>query len=264
MNSQINDIYNNVDNKLDQQDSIIFNSNTEFGEFDIETLTVPVTFIVEPKQIYEETEVYLKVDDEIIILEKDMSTFMATHTFHLSDIEISPKIIIENDGLQSLTQDEGLHIFSLVDEIIPRLYPVSPFGFSVIAKADSDIIEYQSSGELYIDGNYADFETVKYVAYVDEIKVSETEIELTMFANGNPILPEYKTFELTQGQTLKTYIVAWDNLGLTHEYPIDHYVAGSNEKREYYYDVVKITSQDGRVIFDNTPTKKEKYEVTYS
>lgn len=263
LNNNISSIYTNVDDMLKEQASIIHSASVSFGEFDVDTITVPVNFTVAPKQVTDTMTVSLKFEDETVQLEKDDTTYIGSKIFNISENEINPDIIIEDNGTKTITQDNGLRIYDLCSEFIPRLYPVSPFDSSITTRPNSDIIEYQQTGELFIDGNYEDFEKVSYVTYIDGEKISEINIELSQFSAGEPIFPSDEILKLEKGQIIQTYVVALDNLGFTHQYPLEYYEAGSDEKREPYYDLVRITAENGEIIYDGIGNEKYAEEYGY-
>ncbi|MFI3227727.1 MAG: hypothetical protein R3Y09_10035 [Clostridia bacterium] len=269
LSNQISNIYTNVDEKLEEQASIIFSANTEFGEFDADTLTVPITFTVEPKQVNDSTSVSLKFDDETIMLEKGDTVYSGTKIFTLSGDEIYPNVIIKDGETQNVTQDRGLYLYNLVQEFIPRLYPDEFFGYGYSYVDDPDIIEFQQSGEMYIKGDCDGFESVKYVTYIDGKVAGEIEIDLSSYESGESIFLDFQPFELLSGQTIATSVVAVDKLGFIHEYPLNHHVVGSDEQHEPMYGAIKITTENGEVIYDSANDEKfaEEYgfynEVVY-
>lgn len=251
LNNQIASIYSNVDEKLEEQASIIHMASLELGAFDTETLTVPITFTVVPKVVTEDLTVSLAFDDETILLTKDDTTYFGTKIFTVTGHEISPTIILESQGSKSITQDDGLRVYSLVDEYIPRLYPMTPF-YETTVNAQADGVEYLQYGEMFFDGGSTNFASANFVTCIDDVKVSEIQIDLVAVQQEPVITLPEKTYELKNGQVLTTYVIAVDNLGLTHTYPQQHYVAGNEAQREPYYNAVKITTQNGEVVYDNT------------
>lgn len=53
LDNQINSIYQNVDQKLEAQASLIHNFSTKVGKLNSVTLTVPITFTIEPETVTE-------------------------------------------------------------------------------------------------------------------------------------------------------------------------------------------------------------------
>ena len=261
LSERINLVYSNVDEQLKEKASIIHDASFSFGEFDTDTITVPVNFTVSPKQVTDSMKVYLKLNDETIQLEKEDNSYKGTKIFNISENEINPDIIIEDNGIKTITEDDGLRIYNLVDEFIPRLYSMGPSNSSITTRPNSDVIEYQQARELFIDGNYEDFKKIQYVTYIDNKKVDEFKINLSKFNIGEPVFISDKTFKLEKGQILTNYVIALDNLGFTHYYPIDYYKAGSDLQREPYHDIVRITDKNGEIIYDST--ENGEYEEKY-
>ncbi len=251
LNNQIASIYSNVDEKLEEQASIIHMASLELGTFDTDTLTIPITFTVVPKVVTEDLTVSLGFDDETILLTKDDTTYSGTKICTLTGQDITPTIILESQGSKNITQDDGLCMDSLVDEYIPRLYVMTPF-YETTENALSDGVEYLQYGEMFFDGGWSDFASANFVTYIDDVKVDEIQIDLVAVQQALIFPLPDKTYELKNGQVLTTYIIAVDNLGLTHTYPQQYYVAGDDAQREPYYNAVKITTPNGEVVYDNT------------
>lgn len=49
--SQINSIYENIDNKLEKETSLIHKASVKVGSLDLDTITLPISITVEPKRI---------------------------------------------------------------------------------------------------------------------------------------------------------------------------------------------------------------------
>src|SRR5690554_5775434 len=75
MEDQINSIYQNVDAKLMEQNSIIKTAAFDIGNVDANSLEVPVTFSVIPKEVSVTTKVFLDFNGDIISLEKEGNTY---------------------------------------------------------------------------------------------------------------------------------------------------------------------------------------------
>ena len=85
LDNQISSIYQNVDQQLEAQASLILNSSTKVGKLNIATLTVPVTFTIEPKVITETMSVFLDFNGELVRLEKLELQYSTTKNLKISD-----------------------------------------------------------------------------------------------------------------------------------------------------------------------------------
>ncbi|WP_317853941.1 hypothetical protein [Chakrabartyella piscis] len=262
LNNNINNIYTDVDAKLAEKASIIHDVDVIFGAFDSDTLIIPITFVVQPKQVTDDMMVSLAFADETILLSKEDTTYSGTKAFALTGDEIFPTIIIEEDGVQRITQDNGLRLYGLVDELIPRLY-VNMLSSGSVISYTSDSVKYQQNGKFFIDGDLQDFASVRYVTYIDAEKINEVEIDLNEYNMGEYICPVDETFELTNGQIFATYVVAIDKFGLIHQYPLEYYVAGTDEYISSSYDIVRIFAPNGDIIYDTTAMYREEYLAAY-
>ena len=261
--TNIGTIYSEVEDMLKEQASIIHFASISIGKLDIDTLTVPVIFKVEPKKVTDSMSVSLKFSDKTTLLSKEDTIYSCTKVLDLTNDEIFPTIIIEDEGIKIITEDSTLCVYNLASELIPRLYTHSPFGPDITKKPNSDIVEYHQAGELFIDGKYECFKNAQYVTYIDGKKTNEITIDLSKLNMNASIFPSDEILTLEKGQIITTYVVALDNLGFTHHYPLERYEVGSDEQHEPYYDIVRVTAPNGKIIYDSTGNGKYAEEYGY-
>ena len=249
------DISENVKNILDRQASIIASCSYEIGTPDMEALTIPVSFRVQPKQLTDSTSVSLIFEDETLAMERNGSEFLLTHNFELSNV-LTPTIIVEDNGASQFEENRNLFVYGLKSYVFPETYP----NFNGSRGCMSRRPEYEISGTIYMD-NYSTevaangmniLEEAKYVIAVDGQVISEKEIDLKSsdIVFGVDIKEKWK---VKQGQTLSLNIIAVDSLGFTHEYPLISYTNGGGDNPVYGE---KITAPDGRVVWDDMDSSR--------
>lgn len=257
LESQINSIYQSVDEKLEEQASLIHSSNIMIEKLDAATLAVPVTFTIEPKSVTETMSVFLDFNDEIIQLEKQGLHYSITKNLKISD-NIFPKLIIDDNGVKSVEKHRDLNLSYIKENIFPNIYA----HFSGSSSYRSN--EYHENGSLNIDykpsSENNSFIDVKYVVKIDERIIKETPVELSTYdkSSGAFTLDIDDKYPMNEGQILTANVVAIDSLGFTHEYLVTHFIAGKNMQREPYFEQVKITGPNGEVVhlFDDESMKK--------
>lgn len=248
LGSQIASIYQNVDQKLKEQASLIYASSIRVGQLDVDALTVPVTFTVEPKSVTETMAVFLDFEGDIVRLKKEDLKYFVTKDFKISD-SIFSRAIIEDNGVKSVEESRGLSVSNVKEQIFPYVFA----RFNGESGYGSN--EYRTKGQLSIDykpsqsNNY--FVEIKYVAKVDGEVIKETDL---ISENRNAIIEPLSLdlddkYSLNKGQTFTSYITAVDNLGFIHEYLIMRYEAGSNMQREPYFEQEAIIAPGGEPVY---------------
>ncbi|HHX60008.1 MAG TPA: hypothetical protein GX707_04605 [Epulopiscium sp.] len=122
LQGNISEIYSNVDRKLEDYTSLVTNCGYKIGEFNLQTLKVPVTFKLQPKTLTETTTVFLRFSEEKIAMEKQDTEFVLTKDFAIMD-EIFPTIIIEDKEILQFEDHDYLRIYNIKDEVFSSLSP---------------------------------------------------------------------------------------------------------------------------------------------
>ncbi|MPM54381.1 hypothetical protein SDC9_101159 [bioreactor metagenome] len=251
--SQINDISNHVEQKLQEQASLILRASAQVGIPDADTLTVPVTFTVTPKTVTDTMSVSLDIDGELIPLERSGLEYSTTRAIGLSQ-KITPTIVIEEGGKKQVVENGALMLSNLKEMIFPDVYATFAGQYSYGSKA------YKQKGQLEIDCKPSQQNNnlieAKYIVKVDGKPVKETPVELgpepgpnDIFGGGRYGISIDDQYTLEDGQVLTGCVVAVDSLGFTHEYQVLHYVAGSDEQREPDFRQETITAPNGEIIY---------------
>ncbi len=248
LNSQINSIYQNVDQKLEAQASLIHNTSVKVGKLDVSTLTVPITFTIEPKTVTETMSVSLDFNGEIVRLEKSGLQYFALRNFKISD-SISPKIIMEDNGIKNVEEHQELNVSSIQEHVFPSLF--AHFSGQSSYRAN----KYHTKGKLDIDYKPSQennpFIDIKYVIKVDDEIINETPVvlEKESGSGGTFMLDIDDKYTINNGQILTSNVVAVDSLGFTHEYLVMHFAGGSNVQREPHFKQVNIIAPNGEIVY---------------
>ncbi len=242
----ISEIYSNVDRKLEEYTSLVTSSGYEIGEFNLQTLKVPVTFKLQPKTLTETTAVFLKFSEEKIPMEKQGTEFVLTKDFAIKD-EVSPTIIIEDKGVLQFEEHDYLRVYNIKDEVFSSLSPrfEGESGYSGQEPYDYRMKGNIAMGSSVINGHNS-FKDIKYIVTLDDEVIKTYQAGFVGIGN----IEINDNFKMETGQTLIGKVVATDGLNFTHEYLIMHYVAGEREQREHYYENEKIIAPNGTVIYD--------------
>lgn len=240
----ISEIYSNVDRKLEEYTSLVKSIGYEIGEFNLQTLKVPITFKLQPKTLTETTMVFLKFSEEKIPMERQGYEFVLTKAFAVKD-EVFPTIIIEDKGVLQFQEHDYLRVYHLKYEVFPTLTPHFEGQSRYSAQ---EPYYYRMEGNIAMDSSVVgdnSFKDIKYVVTLDDEVIKTYQADFV--GSGNIEINDNSKMET--GQTLIGKVVATDGLNFTHEYLIIRYVAGETEQRERYYENEKIIAPDGTVIY---------------
>lgn len=242
----ISEIYSNVDRKLEEYTSLVTSSGYEIGEFNLQTLKVPVTFKLQPKTLTETTAVFLKFSEEKIPMEKQGTEFVLTKDFAIKE-EVSPIIIIEDKGVLQFEEHDYLRVYNIKDEVFSSLSPRfdGESGYS-----GQEPYDYLMKGNIAMDSSiingHNSFKDIKYIVTLDDEVIKTYQAGFVGIGN----IEINDNFKMEKGQTLIGKVVATDGLNFIHEYLIMHYVAGEKEQIEHYYENEKMIAPNGTVIYD--------------
>ncbi|WP_304508800.1 hypothetical protein [Anaerotignum sp.] len=245
LNGDIRSIYSNVDKKLAEQASIVSFCNYEVGEFNFESRKVPITFRVQPKTLTKTTEVSLRFDQDMVLMERGDTAFVLTKEFPMSD-EILPTIIVENDGIQQFENNDYLNVYDMKDKVFPSLYPRfhGESGYN-----HEEPYRYYLQGEIDLKFNSDTqnrFRNIKYIVTIDDEVIKTYEND----SFNSETIEVDDTFELKEGQILIGKVVVTSDLNYTQEYIITQYVGGEKKPPLGYKENEKIIAPDGTVIYE--------------
>ena len=246
MEDQINSIYQNVDAKLMEQNSIIKTAAFDIGNVDANSLEVPVTFSVIPKEVSAATKVFLDFNGDIISLEKEGNTYTGIKNVDIF-AEVFPTVIVETNGVKQLEDNRGLRLGNITEQI----FPVASFPrFSGSTSYSGSM--YKINGDIDLDFKLMNkdfyFKELNYVVKINDTEYLSKEMDKNNDSSFSLKLEE--KIPLEKGEILTTYVVATDNLGLIHEYHLEHYAAGEKAQREPYREKKRIYSSDMELIYE--------------
>ena len=217
LRNDINTIYDNVDEKLKKEASLLSSVDYSLGELNTETHTVPVTLKVVPKNLTDDMQLSVKVGSETVALERNGNEFSAT---------ISVNMFIDYDDypMLNIVSGETTKTEKLEDVDVSRLFTrYLPYVYAHLESSDS-----LKNGKLAIDGNLMFDE--KPVAMDSNVTI--TKIELITVKNEQEIdrkditsnitnqsyhVPVNLSYDAKYGDKFCIYVLAKDSLGYTHK-----------------------------------------------
>ncbi len=252
LSTDIENANNSINSAMKEQASIIYSAGYEVGRFDLDIMQVPVLYTVTPKEVGESTRVSLDLGHEVVELTRDGMTFSGEVFFDMSHIEIYPTILVEQDGIQSITDHEGMWIFNLASETFPMFNVACSVNTSTSEKKNSN--EYEYTRELRLNNTYYNktelLVSADYVTYIDGEEVGRVDISELFGEHAVGSIDLKDSYTLNEGAELTNYVIAVDNKGFVYESQLEGYIAGSGTMQAPKEGMIRIKAPDGRTIAD--------------
>lgn len=247
--NEMNSIYSNVNETLDEKASLLASFDYSYGELDEKNMKVPVSVKITPKAVSENTTLTLDLGDKKIPMVKGESTeFTAKFLsdLFLSNQEGSVRLIITN-GNTSETEELDWYISSLHSAYLP--YLVSYFAF--------DKTTFTAENGLSISGdiiNVSDDEDMKKAKnirliyklngqVIDEEEFIPTENKKLDMIDISKVIPEAK-----EGDIFELLQEAEDQYGFIHRCTIKKLTCSLPDEDGTYETEEAI--KEGEIILD--------------
>ena len=248
LRSRIHSIYEDVDNKIAEEGRLLEHASVDIGNLNPSTLTVPLTFILTPKEVRADTVVRIEIDGERFLTERSGTQFYTTIYQDIFNVA-EPQIIIEEGGATKTTADDRLGLGKLVEHSLPQIYPRFE-GQTNIAngtfKAGGNIPLGQI-GAPQLDILW--FTELRLFITVD----GEVVVEKELSAGGRSYTYMVEeSFPLDKDwQSVIMVVAAADNAGLVHHYLAGFWFSSSGPVPEPYSraGVRTIYSADGELLW---------------
>lgn len=217
MENDMGEIYNEVDRRLEQQGSLLSDTEFTFGAIDTATHEIPVECRVVPKQISDDMKLALSVGGETIDFVRSGNEFAATFEVNLfGSYENDPALYIDVNGLTKTEYLRSVNLNGLYYDYLPTLF--------------TDI-SYESSfsdGRYDMEGNFhmlvsapSSESDVVFSSYTLLTERNGTQIdrrELSVPADvQDHHIPLTVNCEAEMGDEISFRIYATDSLGYVHE-----------------------------------------------
>lgn len=275
LQSQIESIYVNVDNKLKEEASLLSKSDYEYGKIDIKNATADIVFSILPKEYTSNTAVEIIFDGKSWPLEFKGGCFTGTVTVPLFGdyYEVMDVKLTDGENIRTQTPEWSFSPIGLLGELSVTEGNLSSYG----TYGDNT---YKSTVEGVLQMDYyckKDIGTLKELWLVQEINgevKQRTQIPLNTTRPENlGVYSEYvgpeteysstsyyyemkHTFEAPYGTTQAVYIEAVDSNGLHYRTAICQGMATALIEKEsnshggdFYYSS-KITDADGKILWE--------------
>lgn len=241
--SEINSIYDNVEEKLNRDASLITSVEYELGPFNSATQKIEVKFTVVPKNPMNEMVLSVSMGEEIAEFSRKESVFTATLNVGIFlDYGSRPILSIEtSDGIQT-EQLEHVDLSSLYQRCLPNIQ-ADIWGKSIAKKNSVNI-----DGNVALDctpgkENKINFKKIELVTELNDKEVDRKVIFLKL-VDGECDYSIDETYKTDEGDNLTMYVEAEDTAGFIHRTGWYSWTEGEDIQR----DGTEIYDKDGKLL----------------
>ena len=220
LNSTISSIYNNGDEKLEQQASLITFFDFQYGELDSENLKVPVSVKIIPKTATASTKLTLDFGSRTVDMKKGENmeyTADFKSDLFLGESDETVKLII-SEGNTTKSEELDWYISSLHNHFLPNLY--GNFIFDNSVRTDDN--NYKIDGEVIFSFDVEEdkelpFKNMKVVYMHNDTVLEIQDVPDSVFDTAVTTLSIYKTFpDIKEGDVFTIYLEGEDEYGFIH------------------------------------------------
>ncbi len=227
--NQINSIYANVDNKLNQQASLFSHFAYEDGKFHHESNTAELIIELVPKTVTDDMTISVTMDGKEIPFNRNGNTF---------------KGIITVDAFKYYEEKPVVNI-SCADETKTQALAVNDSKEKTV-KLNGFVTSYYSSPKLSTDN-------IKKAYIVTELNGKEvdktditTKMELSEYESCSNVAYS-KSLKAKDNDVIEVYAVVEDSYGYIHKYLADHHTIKDNGADTYQPEEM-ILDKNGNIL----------------
>ena len=252
LRDEIHSVYDNVDDKLKEQASLVAGVDFQIGDISDDMKSVELALKVVPKLVSDDMEVAVSVDGKTVPLTRNGSEFTGSVAVGLFvDYNQWPLLSIKSaDGTKTEYLD-SVDVSYLFARHLPSLY------------ADMSASSTLKNGKLQVDAGFSieskpasNNSPITFVSFtlIEEIngeEVNRSDITDEVRKSGNSYNTRYiKSFEMTQEDKLKVYVIAEDTLGYIHK-TLAHFWIQSEDGAvaEAVFGGELIYDKDGNLLY---------------
>lgn len=247
--NEVRNISYNVSSSLEAQSSLFDSAVWSFGEIAPESLTIPLTVSVVPKEADAATAATLTVNDASVPMTRDGMKFTGVIPVGLFEL-LDAYVTFDAEGAQrSQSLEGGLRPF---EERLIAIYAQNTGGSSFEHYANKFTLDGRVDIDLKVPENIT-VASLKIITTDNGAPIQELAL--------NPALQrqtaDYK-LELTlePNHTYETAVVATDSYGLTYRAIVDRQVTGANGTSPDFghmewWGNMTILDKNGKLVYDS-------------
>ena len=252
----ISDIYDNVDEKLEQLASLLSSVEYEDGELTTDWHTADVKISVVPKVISDDMTIRVRCANvEAELTRKDEAYIGLLPVALFTEDEQILMTITTADGVQTEYLDD-VYIGYLWSQYLPSLYHGEITGSATFAGE-----KYSLDGTLMIDCSPVEstpnvtFAKFELVTELNDQQISREDITLDVlnfasYPEGVYFRDEYKQeYEVQEGDSLAIYLEATDSMGYVHRMLVHYWKQRDGAYAETVYGSETIYDSEGNLLY---------------
>ena len=254
--NQVQSIYQNVDEKLREEASLLSSVAAEYGDIDLENHTIDVTVKLVPKLIPDDLKIQISMNGRKAELSRDGNYFIGTIPVDIYNVGEQMLMTIDTaTGTQTQYLSE-IRVEYLWGERIPSLYYSDISGQATFAEG-----KYTLNGHININCSPAvqtpdvTFESFILVSELNGKEIGKDDITSEVlnyeaYPNGVYWYDTYQMeCEAVEGDELGIYLVATDSLGYLHRMLLHHWKVSNGATAEAVNGSEFIYDPNGVQIF---------------
>lgn len=217
MQSSINSIYNNVDEQLKKEASLLSSVDYTLGELNTDDHTVPVTVKLTPKSLTDDMQIAMNVDGQTVAFERNGNEFSATFSVNMFiGYDNFPMLNIVTGGTTKTELLESVSLTALYDRYLPIVYAyITPFDEFKNGKLSIDGHLQFDEKPTAIDSEVS-IRKIELVTEKNKEEIARTDVTDKVQADFNHV-PVQATYDAKYGDEFCIYVVAEDSLGYIHK-----------------------------------------------
>ncbi len=250
--SDIVGISNTVADRMEQQSNLIADSLHAYaGDPDMDTLTVPFTYTVTPKEYDpQSTKASLTVGEKSYPMTLKNGSFTVTFDLPLFSSTVIDSVQLETNGVIQTQPIQAY--FAPKDDFFPSVN-ASYSGHSSITPKN-DIATKVYSGNVTVDIKQSEIAITSLVLYQSMSGETTAITELPLDASGSVEYAMNNTaIRIPYGEDLELYVEATDRYGLRYRSYIDRESIGTDgtpqKTEEFWVHSCQIYSADGEFLY---------------
>ena len=254
--NQVQSIYQNVDEKLREEASLLSSVAAEYGDIDLENHTIDVTVKLVPKLISDDLKIQISMNGRKAELSRDGNYFIGTIPVDIYNVGEQMLMTIDTAAGTQTQYLSEIQVEYLWGERIPSLYYSDISGQATFAEG-----KYTLNGHININCSPAvqtpdvTFESFILVTELNGKEINKEDISSEVlnyeaYPNGVYWYDTYQMeCEAVEGDELGIYLEATDSLGYLHKMLLHHWKVSNGATAEAVDGSEYIYSPDGTRIF---------------
>lgn len=258
MRQQIDSIYDNVDEQMKKDASLLSYINCEYGELNPKNHTVKMTFTVIPKTFTVDTTITIKIGKDEITLQKNGDRFVGEYDAYAfktdSDEDVTPILTIKNGKESQNEYLENIETKYLYQRFLGTFIDNSIFDTSY----KNNIVNNSNVKEFAIQANftthyitedeYPDFKKL-YILTEFNDEILETK-DVTYAVDEYGFYSDYMTFSynVNSDDEVRAYAVLQDGYGYYHTICLYNFSFDSSGPVSFTDDSEKIHDQNKKLL----------------